>query len=58
MHEEHVALGLLQGELAHRLQEREPLDVADRSADFGDGDVGVVRNLGGNLLAKDRFADE
>ena len=41
-----VLLADVEGELADRLEERQPLDVADRAADLGDDHVHVV---GGQL---------
>jgi hypothetical protein len=40
---EHILLSDLTPELTDRLEERERLDVADRSADLADDDVGVGR---------------
>ena len=40
MYEEHIALGLLQSELAYRLQEGQPFDVADRSTQLTQEHVG------------------
>ena len=37
-----VLLADVEGELADRLEERQPLDVADRAADLGDDHVDVV----------------
>ncbi len=41
MQEKHVAVAGLEGKLADRLQERQPLDVAGRAANFSDDHVGL-----------------
>ncbi len=45
MHVDDVLAPDVLPELADRLQERKPLDVADRAADLDDDDVGVARDL-------------
>ena len=42
-HEHHVLVADVVAHLADRFQERQRLDVADRSADFDDADVGAAR---------------
>jgi len=45
VHVDHVLASDVLPELADRLQEREPLDVADRAADLDDDHVGVAGDL-------------
>ena len=42
VHEDHVLAALLQADLTDRLKERQRLDVAYGTADFGDADIGVT----------------
>ena len=52
MNVEAVLAAVIEAELAHRLEEREPLDVARRAADLGDDDVDVLAVLRGEADAR------
>ena len=55
MHEDRVLAAGVLAELAHRLEERQALDVADRAADLDDHHVGV--RVTGPPLATWRIED-
>ena len=57
MQQDRIIITHLQDELADRFQKRQPLDIAGRSADLGDKDIGVADLLEATNTTLDLVGD-